>query len=766
MAAQKLSLIHEWRQNFADFLWAERDALAMRVFECTFTASFLAWMGYCLYYWREWLTVAGFHLTAEELASMGYPEPWPLLQPAMVLLFALAILVFSLLFMLNQWRRVSAMALFCCALYAQRVDFMMAFTLNKLFVGVFAIIALAPAMSRNVVSGRWMQSVAPMRVIQATLILQYFAAGMGKMDADWLKSGDVLWGQVQGVYRTELAAWALRNFPAWAWTVQQYLALALEVGAPLLFTIRQLRPLALLLGLGFHLVIALMMKDLIFFSAQMWTFYALFITVDEWRRLGAKAFEMWKWMRGRFCNKGKMLAASGEPSILAIRDMNPASGKEEGFAVNIARSSKLPRRLFLTAAGVTLALPLVESVSERLLRGRKGVGSRPGAKSNQPMRLVCVGNAFGFYQPSFWPKETGRGYDLTPLLRPLAAHQEDMTLFSGLDHGQKGGHWAVSSFLSGVRSIDAKWLPDRNLTIDQRAAESIGGATRFPSLTVGSEGGLLGGCLMSWTRSGNRVPPIPGPKELFHKLFVSDSAQQRDHTRDQFELQGSILDAVRGNAKSLERQLGRRDVEKLDEYFTSVREVEKQLELSKRWTDVAKPTPGMAEPEDTGFVSDLPVLYDLIALALQSDSTRIATLEIAGGFEAAAFGLRSDYHRLSHHGQVQEHIDGLAKIETYQMEQFARFLGKLKATKDGDGSLLDHTMVLFGSGMANANAHTNLNLPIILSGGGFKHGEHRGYSMSGPNKQPLCNLYVTMLQRFGLEVDKFGNGHSRLSGFA
>jgi hypothetical protein len=426
------------------------------------------------------------------------------------------------------------------------------------------------------------------------------------------------------------------------------------------------------------------------------------------------------------------------------------------------------RRFFLKSAGVTLALPLLESLSQKVLGAGLAVGAHAGAavKGTRPTRMVAIGNALGFYQPAFFPQKTGADYDLPQLLQPLAPHQKDLTLFSGLDHGHKGGHFAIHSYLSGVRTMDAKGMPEGNITIDQRAAESVGGATRFPSMAIGSEDGIHGGCLMSWTRSGTRVPPIPGPRELFRKLFITDNAADRDRAKDRLALKGSILDAVQGDAKSLQHHLGKRDQEKLDEYFTSVRDVEKQLELSKRWSEVPKPAPGMPEPENTGFVSDLPVLYDLIALALQTDSTRIATLEIAGGFEASAFGLRKDYHALSHHGQVQENIDGLLMLEKYQMEQFARFIAKLKSINDGDGTLLDHSMILFGSGMANANAHTNVNLPIILAGGGFQHGRHRSYPMNGLGKQPLCNLYVTMLQKFGVEVDRFGIGSGTLANFA
>ncbi len=416
------------------------------------------------------------------------------------------------------------------------------------------------------------------------------------------------------------------------------------------------------------------------------------------------------------------------------------------------------RRFFLRAAGVTLALPLLESLSPRVLGAGLGVGSKAGKAVGgaRPTRMVCIGNMLGFYQPEFFPKKTGRRYDLPTLLQPMAPVQDDFTLYSGLDHGVKGGHFAIHSYLSGVRQVDAKGMPEGNISLDQRAAETIGGATRFPSLTIGSEDGLHGGCMMCWTRSGTRVPPISGPRELFRKLFITEAAHDRARAADRFALQGSILDAVNGDAKSLGRQLGKRDQEKLDEYFTSVRDVEKQMELGKRWADVPKPKPGMPEPPNTGFVSDLPVIYDLIALALQTDSTRIATLEIAGGFEASAFGLRADYHKLSHHGQVQESIDGLVKIEKYQMEQFARFLAKLKSLEDGDGKLLDHTMVLFGSGMGNANAHTNNNLPMIFAGGGYKHGEHRAYPEKGLGRVPLSNLYLSMLQRFGVETNRFG----------
>ncbi len=424
------------------------------------------------------------------------------------------------------------------------------------------------------------------------------------------------------------------------------------------------------------------------------------------------------------------------------------------------------RRHFLRAAGISLALPLLESLGGRVFAQGSAVSTLPGkvAGATRPKRMVCVGNMLGFHPPAFFPTNTGPGYDLPTDLEFLQPHRKNLSIFSGLDHGVKGGHFAISSFLSGVRTADAKSMPEGNLTLDQRAAETMGGATRFPSLALGSESGIHGGCLMAWTRSGTRVPPISTPRELFRKLFVSDGASQLATSLDRLDLKGSILDAVQGDAKSLERHLAQRDKEKLDEYFTSVRDVEKQIELRRQWAHVPKPDPRMKEPENKGFVSDLPVMYDLIALAFQTDSTRIATFEIGGDFEASAFGLNGGYHAFSHHGQRPEAIAALIKMERYQVEQFARFLAKLESIEDGSGTLLDHSMVLFGSGMGNANAHTNGNLPVILAGGGFKHGEHKAYPATGLGRQPLCNLYVSMLQRFGVETGKFGTSTGALTG--
>ncbi len=262
------------------------------------------------------------------------------------------------------------------------------------------------------------------------------------------------------------------------------------------------------------------------------------------------------------------------------------------------------------------------------------------------------------------------------------------------------------------------------------------------------------------------MPPIPGPRELFRALFVQESEGAKRRAKERIALQGSILDAVLGDAKSLNRKLSKDDNEKLDEYFSAVRDVESKLKMDQQWQDVAKPRVEMEEPENQGLTRDLPAIYDLIALALQTDSTRIATLEVGKGFAASDLGINRGYHSLSHHGKDPDNIKLLVEIEMYQMEQYARFLSKLDAIREAesDETMLDRTMVMMGSGMGNANSHTNHDLPILLAGGGFKHGEHKNYPEESAKRVPLCNLYVSMLQRFGVETDRFGAGTGTLTG--
>lgn len=420
------------------------------------------------------------------------------------------------------------------------------------------------------------------------------------------------------------------------------------------------------------------------------------------------------------------------------------------------------RRFILKSLGATLALPALPSLMASAVGGSSAVQTAKGAGTGA-RRFVAIGNLLGYQVKQFFPESTGTAYEQTTLLKPLWENRKHMTVYRGLDHGIKGGHFAVHSFLSGVLNSEAQNRPLGNVTIDQFMADEIGFQTRFPSLTVGSEGGIHGGCQIAWTKSGVRVPPITGPAELFDRLFVGDSPERQGRRHQENRLQASILDTVLGEANSLSRRVNREDKSKLDEYFTSIRDVEKRLELRQRWASLPKPKPPFDRPTNKNKVEDLPMLYELIALALQTDSTRIATLEIGGDFLPQNLGIDKSYHGLSHHGNDEAAIKHLIALETYQIEHFGRFLTRLSRLEDGERTLLDSTAVVFGSGIGDANTHKNSDLPIILAGGGYRHGEFKKVPSSGPNKVPLCNLFVDIAQRMGLETASFGTSTGRFA---
>lgn len=408
---------------------------------------------------------------------------------------------------------------------------------------------------------------------------------------------------------------------------------------------------------------------------------------------------------------------------------------------SVAGSLALPSLTSLMA-GTSTAESAVQATALQATRGA-GVGAR---------RFVAVGNLLGFQMKDFFPETSGRDFETTTLLEPLADNRDHITIYRGLDHGIRGGHFAVHTFLSGVLHHESKHRPEGNVTIDQFIADEIGKETRFASLTAGCEGGIHGGCQMSWTKSGVRVPPITGPAELFAKLFVTESQVRQAQRVRANALQASILDAVRDEADSLAKRINTEDKNKLDEYFTSIRDVEKRLEARRRWADQPKPDAPFEQPANTNTVDDLPMMYELIALALQTDSTRVATLEIGGNFLPQNLGINEAYHGLSHHGNKQESIDHLITLETYQITQFAKFLSRLADIQDGDQTLLDSTAVLFGSGMGNANSHTNNDLPIVLAGGGYGRGEFKKVE----GKVPLCNLFLDIAHRMGVQAPAFG----------
>ncbi|MGI9473798.1 MAG: DUF1552 domain-containing protein [Rubripirellula sp.] len=417
------------------------------------------------------------------------------------------------------------------------------------------------------------------------------------------------------------------------------------------------------------------------------------------------------------------------------------------------------RRTFLRGVGgAAMALPALDSFA---------------ATSNSvPMRMVCVGLNFGFVPQLFFPEQTGKDYRLSERLQPLNDFRNDFTVFSGLDHGTEGqgGHGGVHAYLSGVLSKNSKGMPEANISLDQKAAQLVGTETRYPSIQVAS--GHDPNNLISWSASGVSIPPVTHVQTLYDLLFQKVDPALRNSRQASYAARSSILDLVKTDAEYLQRKVGVRDREKLDRYFTSVREVEQRLTQSSQWLDRPKPTVDYHLPpgvDSRDFVDRVPLYYDLIALALQTDSTRVASLALADiGSNYGGFKITRGYHQLTHHGKVPEYITELSIIEQFHTEQLRRFLDRLRSVQESNGkSLLDNSMVLFGSGMGNASSHSNKNLPLLLAGGGFQHGEHKSYFKDQARKEatPAGNLYLSMLQRFGMEVDQFGLARNTLSGF-
>jgi hypothetical protein len=339
--------------------------------------------------------------------------------------------------------------------------------------------------------------------------------------------------------------------------------------------------------------------------------------------------------------------------------------------------------------------------------------------------------------------------------------RQDFTVFSNLDHDVRGGHAANHTLLSGVKSTERAGYPDGNVTVDQRAAELIGHNTRYPSLVFWKDG-------MNFTRTGVRVPAIAKPSEAFKLMFVDDTDEQKKFNRASVESSGSILDAVLEDARGLKRGLGEEDRRKLEEYFTSIRETEKKLGLAEGWIDRPKPRvenaamKKVADGSRDAKIGDnlVEVWLDLMFLAMQTDSTRVVSMAVENG-NWGLDGVTDSYHTLSHHGQREESLSQLAIIEQHLMTNLARFIARLKSTEQPGGeSLLDTTQILFGSGLGSGSRHSNTNLPLILAGGGWKHGQH----IDAQRGQPLCNLYLSMLQRMGAEQDYFNRSLSTFTG--
>jgi hypothetical protein len=415
----------------------------------------------------------------------------------------------------------------------------------------------------------------------------------------------------------------------------------------------------------------------------------------------------------------------------------------------------ISRRQFLRATGISMALPCLD-----FFLPRQAMATAIQARR----RMVCICEPLGFYPPNFFPEQAGRDYKLTTHLEMLEDFRHDFTVISGLMHtGNSPGfaHQATASFLTGAEGAGRPGFRN-SISLDQFAAEQIGDQTRFPTLTLSGEG--LG---LAWTRTGAQIPADNSPSQVFARLFLKGADDEVEAQLRRLEEGRSILDDVRSQAADLRASLGANDREKLDEYMTSIRDLERRLHNDEQWLKRPKPTVDASPPTDIANASDLigrtKLLFDLTHLALQTDSTRLITIMMQGSTNAPPIpGVTLGHHDLSHHGRDPKKLEQLEIVEVETIKTIRDLLGKLKHSREDESNLLERTSVFLGSNLGDASSHSVKNLPVLLAGGGFRHGQHLAFDPDSP--PPLCNLFVSMLQRLGIETDRFANATGTLAG--
>ena len=371
-----------------------------------------------------------------------------------------------------------------------------------------------------------------------------------------------------------------------------------------------------------------------------------------------------------------------------------------------------------------------------------------------PRRMVAIETNMGILPQFFFPEKSGRDYELSPYLERLKDHRQNMTVFSGVSlPGVTGAHAAEKCFLTGTphpeRGGFRNWV-----SLDQFAAERIGNTTRYPSLVlaISAEGPQT----LSFTRSGAPISSERSPKKLFQTLFVQGKPSEVAANVEALQQGRSMLDFVSDEAKQLNRSLSKADQGRMDQYFTSVRDLEQRLHSSEEWEYKPKPRVEAKAPDDIDdakeFVKKTRNMFDVMKLALETDSTRLISLFID----------TTVIHNITHHGNRPEVLAELRHHEEGQFDALNDFLKSLAASKEENDSLLDRTMVLYGTCMGSANSHSNVNLPVLLAGGGFKHGQHLAFDTK--NNYPLSNLYLTMLHRLGIEANDFSTSKGTMSG--
>ena len=407
-------------------------------------------------------------------------------------------------------------------------------------------------------------------------------------------------------------------------------------------------------------------------------------------------------------------------------------------------SGALRRRTFLRASGLSIALPMLDAM-------RPAFAS--AAVTEAPRRLVAIETNMGILPNYFFPEGSGRDYQASPYLERLAAHRDQMTVFSGTSFpGVTGGHAAERCFLTGTPHPERGGFRN-GVSLDQFAAEYVGSQTRFPSLitAITNENATL-----SFSRNGSSIPAEGSPRKLFEKLFVQGRPEEVEARVESLRQGLSTLDFVGDQTKRLNRALSPVDQHRMDQYLTAVRDLEKRLHSSQEWEYRPKPQVAAPLPEENNdprqFVERSNMIFDVLSLALQTDSTRIVSLFID----------TTVIHNITHHGNRPELLAELRGHEERQFDALNRFLTSLRDSDEGGSSLLDRTMVFYGTCMGSANSHSNVNLPALLIGGGFRHGQHLAFDTE--NNYPLSNVYVSILQRLGIEVDEFSTGKGTMRG--
>lgn len=454
---------------------------------------------------------------------------------------------------------------------------------------------------------------------------------------------------------------------------------------------------------------------------------------------------------------------------------------------------RIPRRTFLRGAGVMLGLPLLEAMG-RVLPAASPEAVAAGKVSRNiqaPVRMACLYFPNGVWEANWFPKEACPEFQLPFALEPLARHKQDILVFSGLDkkhsHGGDGHYAKTANFLTGllVRKTPGKDISVGGISIDQLCAQQIGHLTPLPSLELGIDPVISGidsvvgytrlyGCYISWRSPSTPVAKEINPKLAYERLFgVIKGGQATVVDRRKSDDNRALLDLVFDDARRLRGRLGRDDQYKLDEYLDSVRDVERRLEFfskadPREWHPSAAPAENLAAPKGApgDHQEHVRLMLDLLVLAFRTDSTRIGSFMFANdvsgkNFSALVPGASGSHHEFSHHQNKAEKYEPYSKINRWHSEQLAYFLDKLRNIREGERTLLDNSMILFGSSMSDGNRHDPKNLPIILAGragGKIQPGRH----IASEKNTPLCNLYVSMLERMGTPVEAFGDSTGAL----